>query len=153
MPATKAAELPPEAYRLTDFNPIHEPVTLYRRYGGGDAAPSVAGADGRPATAGEDLTFSETLRRQLANRGRPADVVLQVRCDRPDRHPLLWLVPSRWGLVPITRTSDEPEEADDGGPLTSLPIGGEPVTRRRPRAARAASPTTSTARTSSLAGR
>ncbi len=57
-------------------------------------------------------------------------MVLQVRCDGRDRHPLLWLVKSPWGLVPITRTSDEPEDDDDGGALTWIPTGGEPVTRQ-----------------------
>ncbi len=47
------------------------------------------------------------------------------------------LVPSPWGLVPISRTSDEPDDVDHEGELTWLPIGGEPVTRQTtPRRAR-----------------
>ncbi len=138
MPVTEAAELPPAAYDLSDYKPVHEPVSLYRRFGRGAAAPPVAGDEVRPTPDEEDFTFAEGLRRQLANHGHPPDVVLQVRCAGRDRHPLLWLVKSPWGLVPITRTSDEPEDDDDGIALTSLPTGGEPVTREAgpPRARR-----------------
>ncbi len=128
--ATEAAELPPAAYDLTDYKPVHEPVALYRRFGHGVPAPPVAGDEVRPTPVEKNFTFYEGLRRQLANQGRPANVVLQVRCDGRDRHPLLWLVKSAWGLVPITRTSDEPEGDDDAGALTWLPTGGEPVTRQ-----------------------
>ncbi len=73
------------------------------------------------------MPFSEVLRRELANDRRPARVVLQVRCER--RHPLLWLVPSRWGLVPVTRTSDEPAE-NPQAEVTELPVLGGRVVRK-----------------------
>jgi hypothetical protein len=56
------------------------------------------------------VPFLEALRRQLSNKRRPAEFVLQVRCEKA--HPLLWVVPSPWGLVPVTRTSEEPEDSD-----------------------------------------
>ncbi len=52
-----------------------------------------------------------------------------MRCER--RHPLLWLVPSRWGLVPVTRTSDEPlADAQAEVEVTELPVLGGRVVRK-----------------------
>ncbi len=106
MPVTASGPLPSAAYDLTNYQPLREPVTLYRgfRRSGQRTGPARAEAAAEPGW----VPFPEALRRELAKTRSPARAVLQVRCER--RHPLLWLVPSRWGLVPVTRTSEEPVE-------------------------------------------
>lgn len=50
----------------------------------------------------------EPLSAQLSDGRRPAKVVFDLRCMK--RHPLLWLVNTAWGLLPVVRRSEEPQE-------------------------------------------
>ena len=127
MPVTEASVIPAGAFDLTDYKPVRQPVTQYRRFGRGRPPSSAAG---NRESGVADVPWAEALRRELKNKGRPASAVLDVRCDGRDRHRLLWLVKSPWGLVPITHTADESDDVDDGPVLSWLrPTGGEPVRR------------------------
>ncbi len=136
MPVTASAELPPEAYDLTDYKPIREPVTKYRRFGRG--RQQAVDGEAQHAVDQRAPSWAEDLRRQLMKPGHPKKSVLDVRCDGRDRHRLLWLVESPWGLVPITHTADEPEDADPEPALTWSPLGGNPILRKstRPKSGR-----------------
>jgi len=74
----------------------------------------------------------EPLLAQLSDDRHPAGVVFDLRCM--NRHPLLWLVSTRWGLVPVVRRSEEPKDemADITGSPWSAALG---VTRTSDRPA------------------
>ncbi len=80
MPVTASGPLPSAAYDLTNYQPLREPVTLYRgfRRSGQRTGPARAEAAAEPA----GVPFSEALRRELAKTRSPARAVLQVRCER-----------------------------------------------------------------------
>ncbi len=120
MVVTAAAELPADVYDPSDYRPIHEPITVYRRFGRKKPAPAAE------ADAQQDVSWAETVRRQLATDRHPAGIVRDYRCER--RHRLLWLVRSPWGLVPITHTSEEWQD-DQPALVTPSPIGGQPIRR------------------------
>lgn len=91
---------------LLHYRPVRPALTVYRRYGrpGSEAlAPERVehkGLEGSPS-----ILWAEQVRRDCSNHGHPFGTRLEARCDQ--RHPLLWLVRSRWGLVPITSTRGE----------------------------------------------
>lgn len=129
---TAAAELP--EYDLTDYKPTREPVTLFRGY---RRIGLERTQEPPPAVSQEALCWAETLRIHLSTERRPgprARPLLEARCA--ERHPLLRVLTSPWGLVPLTRTSDEfvgeePDPAVTGTPLNaSMAVRRRPVTRK-----------------------
>lgn len=116
---------------LLDYQPSRPAITLFRRFG----RPVVTQPTCRSAETMSPLTWSERQRRHLSKHRRPADVLLQVRCPGP-RHKLLYVVQSPWGPVPLTHTSDEPDDGrDDVNPLLirlgfDRPVVEKPPTRR-----------------------
>ncbi len=128
MLVTAASELPPEAGDVANYTPAREPVTLYGRFGRG--RPILVDDQGEELDEKAGASWREDLRRQVFNVGHPKKSVLDIRCGGRDRHRLLWLVPSTWGLVPISHTADEPDDADVGPLLTWTPFGGNAVIRK-----------------------
>jgi len=129
MEMTAASVIPDDAFDLTSYKPTHEPVTLYSRH------RRIGPAQGEHETDSDERDrhiWAETLRRQLSTKRRPgsgARPALEVRCEQ--RHPLLRLVMSPWGLVPLTCSSEEWQreellETPHPGPLNA----GTAVQRR-----------------------
>jgi len=93
---------------LVHYKPLKPPLTLYRRAEG--LAPTSATAEAPQAPNGG--AWRGDLLVELSSGKRPAGAVFGVRCAQ--RHPLLWLVRSEWGLVPVTRVSQEPADEVEG---------------------------------------
>ncbi len=69
---------------------------------------------------GPGLPAVEALRRQLANKERPKRFQVSLRCAQG--HPLLWLVGTEQGLVPVAKGAERRSFRlrcrDDGSPMT-----------------------------------
>jgi hypothetical protein len=122
MPVTEAAELPPEAFDLTDYTPLRAPVTLYRAFRrvSGDGSPMPAEQAAPSSLAAQAESWTEELRRALANAGRPPAVEKRLVCRKG--HSLLWLLRSPWGHVPVARTADGHFTLRGSGRLDGSPM-------------------------------
>lgn len=66
MSLTAASELSPDVHDPTDYQPLHEPVTVYRRFGRKDPQAETLPVEAEAAGPRTKEPFAETLRRQLA---------------------------------------------------------------------------------------
>ena len=75
------------------YQPLKPPVTLHRRFERCVSTPVTKGPRGQDLRVAQ---WMEPLLGQLSGGRRPAGDVFHLRCTQ--RHPLLWLVSTQWGL-------------------------------------------------------
>ncbi len=111
-----AGYLSEAALALQDYRPHEEPLALYRRVQRRVAPFGLGVVGDEPEVLSEAQRWGESLRRDLANHGKPRRSLLEVRCPARDR--LAWVVSSPWGPTAVTVTAVEQEdEPPDMGPV------------------------------------